>query len=101
MLPAGITVLAVVVVASAWWLPSLRARSVVVDALASAVYAGNYRFALRGTDYLAADGAASPFQHYWSLGQAATAAGGGYYADLTSLFCTPSRCPVVIGDPPR
>jgi hypothetical protein len=30
--------------------------------------------------------------------QAATAAGGGYYADLTSLFCTPSRCPVVIGD---
>jgi peptidoglycan/LPS O-acetylase OafA/YrhL len=68
LLPAGITVLAVVVVASAWWLPSLRARSVVVDALASAVYAGNYRFALRGTDYLAADGAASPFQHYWSLG---------------------------------
>jgi peptidoglycan/LPS O-acetylase OafA/YrhL len=68
LLPAGITVLGFVVVASAWWLPSLRARSVVVDALASAVYAGNYRFALRGTDYLAADGAASPFQHYWSLG---------------------------------
>lgn len=68
LLPAGMTVLGLVVVASAWWLPSLRARSVVVDALASAVYVGNYRFALRGTDYLAADGAASPFQHYWSLG---------------------------------
>jgi peptidoglycan/LPS O-acetylase OafA/YrhL len=68
LLPAGITVLAVVVVASAWLLPSLRARSVLGDALASVVYAGNYRFALRGTDYLAADGAASPFQHYWSLG---------------------------------
>jgi hypothetical protein len=27
--------------------------------------------------------------------QAATAAGGGYYADLTTLFCTPSRCPVI------
>jgi peptidoglycan/LPS O-acetylase OafA/YrhL len=68
LLPVGITVLAVVVVASAWWLPPLRARSVLVDALASALYAGNYRFALRGTDYLAADGSASPFQHYWSLG---------------------------------
>lgn len=68
LLPAGITVLVVVVVASAWWLPSLRARSVLVDALTSAVYAGNYRFALRGTDYLAADGPASPLQHYWSLG---------------------------------
>jgi peptidoglycan/LPS O-acetylase OafA/YrhL len=68
LLPAGITVLVVVVVASAWWLPSLRARSVLVDALASAVYAGNYRFALRGTDYLAADGPASPLQHFWSLG---------------------------------
>jgi SGNH domain (fused to AT3 domains) len=30
--------------------------------------------------------------------QAATAAGGGYYADLSSLFCTASRCPVIIGD---
>ncbi|MDQ3825461.1 MAG: acyltransferase family protein, partial [Actinomycetota bacterium] len=68
LLPAAITVLVVVVVASAWWLPSLRARSVLVDALASAVYAGNYRFALRGTDYLAADGPASPLQHFWSLG---------------------------------
>jgi peptidoglycan/LPS O-acetylase OafA/YrhL len=68
LLPAGMTVLVVVVVASAWWLPSLRARSVLVDALACAVYGGNYRFALRGTDYLAADGPVSPFQHYWSLG---------------------------------
>ncbi|MFN2478404.1 MAG: SGNH hydrolase domain-containing protein [Pseudonocardiaceae bacterium] len=30
--------------------------------------------------------------------QAATVAGGGYYADLTSLFCTASRCPVIIGN---
>lgn len=30
--------------------------------------------------------------------QAATAAGGGYYADLISLFCTPSRCPVIVGN---
>jgi hypothetical protein len=30
--------------------------------------------------------------------QAATAAGGGHYADLTDLFCTPDRCPVIVGN---
>jgi hypothetical protein len=30
--------------------------------------------------------------------QAATAAGGGHYADLTSLFCTATRCPVIVGN---
>ena len=29
---------------------------------------------------------------------AATAAGGGHYADLTDLFCTPDRCPVIVGN---
>jgi hypothetical protein len=30
--------------------------------------------------------------------QAATLAGGGHYADLTALFCTASRCPVLVGN---
>ncbi|MCV7198397.1 acyltransferase family protein [Mycobacterium angelicum] len=30
--------------------------------------------------------------------QAATAAGGGHYADLTDLFCTAERCPVIVGN---
>ncbi|SON59010.1 O-acetyltransferase OatA [Mycobacterium simulans] len=30
--------------------------------------------------------------------QAATAAGGGHYADLTDLFCSPDRCPVIVGN---
>jgi SGNH domain (fused to AT3 domains) len=30
--------------------------------------------------------------------QAATAVGGGHYADLTSLFCTATRCPVIVGN---
>lgn len=30
--------------------------------------------------------------------RAATIGGGGQYADLTSLFCTPSDCPLVIGE---
>ncbi len=29
---------------------------------------------------------------------AATAAGGGHYADLTSLFCTATRCPLIVGN---
>ena len=48
-------------------LPPLQARSVFVDGIASALYVGNYRFAMQGTDYLASD-MPSPFQHYWSLG---------------------------------
>jgi SGNH domain (fused to AT3 domains) len=29
---------------------------------------------------------------------AATTAAGGQYADITTLFCTPDRCPVIVGD---
>ena len=49
-------------------LPPLQARTVLGDGIASALYVGNYRFAMQGTDYLAADAPPSPFQHYWSLG---------------------------------
>ena len=30
--------------------------------------------------------------------EAATAAGGGQYADLSDLFCTTDRCPVIVGN---
>src|SRR3954469_11335955 len=68
LLPAGITVLVVTAAASAWLLPPLQARAVLRDAVAAALYGENYRLAVQGTDYLAADTAPSPFQHYWSLG---------------------------------
>jgi peptidoglycan/LPS O-acetylase OafA/YrhL len=68
LLPAGMFVLLVTAAAAAWVLPRLQARAVLGDAVASAVYAGNYRLAVQGTDYLAADTPPSPFQHYWSLG---------------------------------
>ncbi len=29
---------------------------------------------------------------------AATKAGGGQYADVTALFCTADRCPVIVGN---
>ncbi|MCU1619008.1 MAG: acyltransferase, partial [Modestobacter sp.] len=68
LLPAATLVLVATVVAAVLLLPPLRARAVLGDAVASALYVGNYRLALQGTDYLAADAPPSPFQHYWSLG---------------------------------
>jgi peptidoglycan/LPS O-acetylase OafA/YrhL len=68
LLPAAATVGVVTAIGSAVLLAPLRARSVLADGIASALYVGNYRFAVQGTDYLAADVEPSPFRHYWSLG---------------------------------
>ena len=67
LLPAAATVLVFTAVAATALLPPLQARSVLDDGLASALYVGNYRLAIAGTDYLG-HSAPSPFQHYWSLG---------------------------------
>ena len=70
LLPAAATVAIATAIAAAVALPPLQARNVLLDGIASALYGGNYWFALRGTgtDSLAWDTAPSPFQHYWSLG---------------------------------
>jgi peptidoglycan/LPS O-acetylase OafA/YrhL len=68
LLPAAATVAIATAIAAAVALPPLQARRVFMDGIASALYVGNYRFALQGTDYLASDQPPSPFQHYWSLG---------------------------------
>lgn len=67
LLPAAATVGVLTAIGAAVALPPLQARNVFLDGLASAFYIGNYRFAQRGTDYLASN-TPSPFQHYWSLG---------------------------------
>lgn len=67
LLPAAAVVGVVTAIGAAVVLPPLQARSVFLDGIASALYVGNYRFATQGTDYLTPH-AASPFQHYWSLG---------------------------------
>ncbi|WP_069167777.1 acyltransferase family protein [Nocardia altamirensis] len=67
LLPVAGIVLIATAFASARYLPPLQAREVLGDGIASALYVGNYRLAMHGTDYLAA-AAPSPFQHYWSLG---------------------------------
>jgi peptidoglycan/LPS O-acetylase OafA/YrhL len=68
LLPASATVGVVTAIGSAVLLPPLQARSVLGDGITSALYVGNYRFALQGVDYLAPYMPPSPFQHYWSLG---------------------------------
>ncbi len=68
LLPASAAVGTITAIVAAVVLPPLQARNVLGDGIASALYVGNYRFAMHGTDYLAADTPPSPFQHYWSLG---------------------------------
>jgi peptidoglycan/LPS O-acetylase OafA/YrhL len=68
LLPAAMLVLVVTVVASLAWLPPLQVASVWMDALACALYVGNYRFAFQQTNYLQASPSTSPLLHYWSLG---------------------------------
>ncbi|KUI32846.1 acyltransferase [Mycobacterium sp. IS-1496] len=67
LLPAAALVLVATAVGAVLLLPPLQARGVLADAIANALYVGNYRFAIQGTDYLAATDP-SPLQHYWSLG---------------------------------
>jgi peptidoglycan/LPS O-acetylase OafA/YrhL len=68
LLPAAITVLVATAAVATAVLPPLRVRPALGDAVASALYVGNYRLAFRGMDYLAEGQAPSPFEHYWSLG---------------------------------
>lgn len=68
LLPAAGVVLVATAIGAAVLLSPLQARQALGDGIASALYAGNYRFAWQGTDYLAADAPPSPFQHFWSLG---------------------------------
>src|SRR5699024_7586088 len=67
ILPASLLVAGLTVVAAWIWMSPLLLESVVKDAIATALYVPNYRFALEDTDYLA-EATPSVFQHYWSLG---------------------------------
>ncbi|HSX67385.1 acyltransferase family protein [Nocardioides sp.] len=67
LLPASLLVLAVTVVASWAILPDTRWESTAQQAKAAALYVINWRLAGDAVDYLAAESAASPVQHFWSL----------------------------------
>lgn len=67
ILPASLLVLLVTVAVSYFVFGWARFVSVLWDGLSAALFAGNWRFAIVGTDYFQADGPVSPLQHYWSL----------------------------------
>lgn len=68
LLPAAGAVGVVTMIGAAVLRPPLQARTDIGDGIASALYVGNYRFILRGTDYFQSLLPQSPFEHYWSLG---------------------------------
>ena len=68
LLPVSALVGIVTVIGSAILLSPLEVRGVIGDGIACALYVGNYRLALQGTNYFDAEKPPSPFQHYWTLG---------------------------------
>jgi peptidoglycan/LPS O-acetylase OafA/YrhL len=68
LLPAAIAVVIATVVAARIWAPVLTVSDIATDGLYSTFYGLNYRLASLGTDYQHLGAAASPLQHFWSLG---------------------------------
>ncbi|OIJ28724.1 acyltransferase family protein [Nocardioides luteus] len=67
ILPAATLVLLATVVYASLFLGFVRTRVIAVDALWSAAFAANFRFAALETDYFSAALPPSPLQHFWSL----------------------------------
>ena len=67
ILPAALTVILAVVVASRLLLNELRVEQVRHDALGTLLFGSNINSINQATDYFAQGLAASPYQHYWSL----------------------------------
>src|SRR5579862_2275027 len=68
LLPSAVLVLVVTVLVAMAVTGPLMATAVAKDAVACALYVGNYRFAFQATNYLTSHGPVSPLQNYWSLG---------------------------------
>ncbi|TDC48452.1 acyltransferase, partial [Jiangella ureilytica] len=67
LLPATAVVLAATAALALLLLPPLRWPAIAGDIAASATYVVNWRLASESVDYLAAEDAPSPVQHFWSL----------------------------------
>ncbi|WP_051192006.1 acyltransferase family protein [Microbacterium luticocti] len=67
LLPASFLVLAVTLVATVLWSPQTVWTNVAKQVAAAAAYIENWFLAGQAVDYLAADDAPSPVQHFWSL----------------------------------
>ena len=67
LLPASLLVLFVVLLTTIAFLPDSYWRQWIGEIGASALYVQNWLLAFNAVDYLAAENAASPVQHFWSL----------------------------------
>lgn len=67
LLPAALTVLAVIAIAVVAFVPEVRWRQFLGEVVASALYAENWVLAADSVDYHASDNAPSPTQHFWTL----------------------------------
>jgi peptidoglycan/LPS O-acetylase OafA/YrhL len=68
LLPSAVLVIVATLLVSVVVTSPLEATAIAKDAVACALYVGNYRFAFQATNYLSAQGPVSPLQNYWSLG---------------------------------
>jgi peptidoglycan/LPS O-acetylase OafA/YrhL len=67
LLPASIVVTAATIIASIFVLPANEWADAAQQAIASLFYFQNWLLVWNSVDYLAAEAAPSPFQHFWSL----------------------------------
>lgn len=67
LLPAALLVLAVVTIAIRVFAPVTQWKNWSGDVIAAAIYGVNWKLAAASVDYLQAENAASPVQHFWSL----------------------------------
>ena len=66
LLPAALVMIAAVVAARSLFVPD-SVSGLRWDAITTALWSGNWRWALQGTNYFAQGGTPSPLQHTWSL----------------------------------
>lgn len=67
LMPAALTVISLITVASIWLADTNQWLRLRPDALASTFYVANWRFVLAGDAYGAMFQSPSPFTHFWSL----------------------------------
>ncbi|MGC0250378.1 acyltransferase family protein [Pseudactinotalea sp. Z1748] len=67
LLPASVTVLFAVLIATRIWMPITRESATYSEVLASIFYLENWALASQAVDYLARETPSSPVQHFWAM----------------------------------
>ena len=67
LIPASLVTLAATIGVAFTLFDAARAREITVDGVWAGLFSANWHFIAQDTDYFAAAGPASPFEHFWSL----------------------------------